>query len=628
MTPPEYEDLPEDGELLRLALDLAPAAIVVVDDAGRVVLVNRETEQLFGYQREELLGRPVEELVPQGFRLTHPGHRSAFMTAPESRPMGKGRDLFARRKDGTEVPVEIGLNPVTTSRGKLVVTSVFDLTERKRAEARFQAVVEGSPSGMLMVERHGTIVLANREAARTFGYGVDELVGQPIEKLVPRRFTGAHPMHRTSYLDAPEARRMGTGRELFGVRKDGTEVPLEGTFVLASVVDISMRRTLENQLREAQRLETVGALASGIAHDFNNVLLAILGYSELVLEEPGLAEATREDMGQIVTAAERGRRVVERMLEVGRRRNGTPAATRLHEPVREAMELLRASMLKSVDVRLHFDEAAPPVFCDGTQIHQIMMNLGSNAARAIDRSDGMLEVNLVPFRADQDAARELPALLPGLYARLTVADNGVGMPPEVAERVYEPFYTSRRSGEGTGLGLWLVQELVQGMRGFIDMKTAPDQGTVFDIYLPAAEQRSDGVAPEDVGSGADSRPHVLYVEDEAPLAELGRRRLERAGYRVSMFTSSIQALESIRSSPESVDLLVTDNTMPRMSGLELAEEATRIRPALPVLMVSGLARMRLEDVPEFITRVLPKPHSGDELIRVVAELMQPGGQPG
>jgi len=546
--------------------------------------------------------------------------------------MGKGRDLFALRRDGTEVPVEIGLNPVSTGRGKLVVTSVFDLSERKRAEARFRAVVEGSPSGMLMVERHGVIVLANREAARTFGYGVDELVGQPVEKLVPERFTAAHPGHRTSYLDTPEARRMGTGRELFGVRKDGTEVPLEvgltpittdeGTFVLASVVDISMRRTLENQLREAQRMETVGALASGIAHDFNNVLLAILGYSELVLEEPVLNDATRKDVRQIVTAAERGRRVVERMLEVGGRRHSAPDATRLQEPVREAMELLRASMLKSVDVRLHLDETAPPVFCDSTQIHQIMMNLGSNAARAIDRSDGVLDVGLVPFRADQDIARELPALAPGLYARLTVADNGVGMPPEVAERVYEPFYTSRRTGEGTGLGLWLVRELVQGMRGVIDLKTAPGQGTAFDIYLPAAEQRTDAVTPQDADSGADIRPHVLYVEDEAPLAELGRRRLERAGYRVSMFTSSIQALERIRTSPEAVDLLVTDNTMPRLSGLELAEEVTRIRPALPVLMVSGLAKMRPEDVPDFITRVLAKPHSGDELIEVVEELLQ------
>jgi len=227
----------------------------------------------------------------------------------------------------------------------------------------------------------------------------------------------------------------------------------------------------------------------------------------------------------------------------------------------------------------------------------------------------------VPFRASDEAARELPALSPGLYARLTVADNGVGMPPEVAERVYEPFYPSRRTGEGTGLGLWLVRDLVQGMRGVIDLKTAPGRGTTFDIYLPAAEQRDDLVAPEDTDSGADTRLHVMYVEDEAPLAELGRRRLERAGYRVSVFTSSIQALESIRTSPEAVDLLVTDNTMPRLSGLELAEEASRIRPALPVLMVSGLAKMRLEDVPDFVTRVLAKPHSGDELIQAVADLL-------
>lgn len=633
--PPDDKREPDDTELFQLTLDLAPASIVVVDGDGRIVLVNRQSEALFGYHRDELLGKPVEMLVPGHFRGGHAAHRTAFLASPESRPMGQGRDLYALRKDGVEVPVEIGLNPITTRKGLMVVTSVFDLTERKRAEARFQAAVESSPSGVLMVDGDGVIVLANHEACRTFGYEVVELIGDAIEKLVPSRFGSAHPQYRDRYLTSPESRRMGTGRELFGLRKDGSEVPLEvgltpintdeGTFVLASVVDISTRRRMEDQLREAQRLETVGALASGIAHDFNNVLLAILGYSELALEDSRLEGATRSDLRQIITAAERGRQVVERMLEVGRRQQSPPQALRVHEPILEALELLQASTLKSVEIRRHLDETAPAVFCDSTQIHQIVMNLGSNAGRAMEPSGGVLDVSLVPHHVDASTSSG-PALQPGMYARLTVSDNGHGMAPEVAARIYEPFYSSRPGGEGTGLGMWLVKELVDGMRGVIELVSEPGRGTRFDIYFPAAQQPMEAGVVDDVDmrSGA---PHVMFVEDEAPLAELGRRRLERAGFRVSAYTSSVQALERFRMKPEAVDLLVTDNTMPRMSGLELAEQVVRVRPELPVLMVSGLAKMRVEDVPGFVTRVLAKPHSGEELVQAVSDLLPSSDPP-
>lgn len=619
-------------ELFALALDLAPSAIVVVDQDGRIVLVNKESEQLFGYPRDELLGRHVEQLVPERFRATHPEHRTHFLGAPEARPMGRGRELYALRKGGSEVPVEIGLNPVTTRDGTLVITSVLDLTERRRAEVRFRAAVESAPSGMLMVDEGGTIVLANREAERTFGYDNDELLGTSIDQLVPQRFSRGHPAHRQRYLREPEARPMGTGRELYGVRKDGAEIPVEvgltpittdeGTFVLGSVVDISLRRRMEDQLREAQRLETVGALASGVAHDFNNVLLAIVGYSELVLGDAELKTALRDDMRHIVRAAERGRQVVERMLAIGRKRRSEAAVTDLHGPVGEALELLQASLLKSSEVRLHLDTTAPAVLCDSTQIHQIVMNLGSNAAHAMRGADGVLDVSLVPFHADADAVLAHPGLQPGLYARLTVTDNGIGIPVDMQERIFSPFVTSRASGEGTGLGLWLIRETVQGLRGIIELKSREGEGTTFDIFLPAAHSSQQADVELSAGAGDNTRPHIVYVDDEATLAELGRRRLEAAGFKVTAFTSSVQALEDVRSRPASVDLLVTDNTMPRLSGMDLAQEVTRIRPGLPVLMVSGLANVRPDELPECITRVLQKPHTSDELVNAARELLE------
>jgi len=623
-------DIPGRDDLFALALDLAPSAIVVVDQDGRIVLVNKESERLFGYPRDELLGEHVERLVPERYRAAHPERRAHFLEAPEARPMGRGRELYALRKDGGEVPVEIGLNPVTTRDGTLIITSVVDLSERRRAEARFRAAVESAPSGMVMVDDNGTIVLANREAERTFGYDNDELMGASIDQLVPQRFARGHPGHRQRYLQEPEARPMGTGRELYGLRKDGAEIPVEvgltpittdeGTFVLASVVDISLRRKMEDQLREAQRLETVGALASGVAHDFNNVLLAILGYSELVQGDADLKPALRDDMSQIVRAAERGRQVVERMLAIGRQRRSEAAITDLREPVGEALELLQASLLKSAEVRVHQDTAAPAVLCDGTQIHQVVMNLGSNAAHAMRGADGVLDVSLVPFHADAGAVAAHPGLQPGLYARLTVADNGVGIPADMQERIFSPFVTSRASGEGTGLGLWLVRETVQSLRGVIELKSREGEGTTFDIFLPAAHAGQEVNAGP--SSGAEGQPHIVLVDDEAMLAELGRRRLETAGFKVTVFTSSVRALEEVRSRPEHFDLLVTDNTMPRLSGMDLAQEVARLRPGLPVLMVSGLANVGVDDLPDCITRVLQKPHTSDELVNAARELLE------
>jgi hypothetical protein len=238
------------------------------------------------------------------------------------------------------------------------------------------------------------------------------------------------------------------------------------------------------------------------------------------------------------------------------------------------------------------------------------------------RSDGVLDVSLVPFNADADAVKAHPGLQAGLHTRLTVTDNGIGMAADIQDRVFEPFFTSRPSGEGTGLGLWLVREIVQALRGLIELRSREGEGATFDIFLPAAEEEMAAKSSRrPSGEDVDVRPHVLYVEDEAPLAELGRRRLEAAGFRVTVFTSSVRALENVRACPNGFDILVTDNTMPRLSGLELAEAAVRLRPGLPVLMVSGLAKMRLEDVPDFITRVLPKPHSSEELVRTVTELV-------
>src|SRR5437660_186410 len=282
-------------------LEAAAGAILMVDHNGAIIMANERAAQLFGYEQDELLGQPVEMLVPRRYSVQHPGHRVSFFQHPSARSMGAGRDLYGRRKDGSEVPIEIGLNPVNTDEGVFVLASIIDIAERKRAEERFRVVVEASPSGILMVDKEGLITLVNSQTEQLFGYNRSELLGQPIEMLIPERYRSVHPGHRLSFFEHPSARAMGVGRDLYGLRKDGSEVPIEiglnpietaeGAFVLASVIDISERKRSEQVLRESEeRLQTIienlseGLVISDLNGQFlhwNRPGLKMLGFSSM-----------------------------------------------------------------------------------------------------------------------------------------------------------------------------------------------------------------------------------------------------------------------------------------------------------------------------------------------------------
>ena len=488
----------------------------------------------------------------------------------------------------------------------------------------FRLAVDLSPSGMLAVDGGGSILLVNREVERLFGYERGELLGKPVERLVPERFRGAHDGYRHGFLAQPHTRPMGVGRELFGLRKVGTEFPAEiglnpvqttqGLLVLASVVDVTQRRQLEEQLRQSQKLEAIGTLAGGIAHDFNNLLQGIVGFAELAIADAAGNERLTSDLEQILKGADRGRELVQRILTFSRRSPVTHAPVVLERPVRDALRLLRSSLPSTIEIREELDPRTPEVLSDETEVHQVLLNLATNSAHALE-SRGTIEVRLAPFHMEESARLEHPELRPGLYARLTVADRGRGMTPEVAARAFEPFFTTKPAGTGTGLGLSVIRGIVRSHGGEIELWTRPGEGTRMDVYLPALTGEQDPADPPGQDPPATAGARILLVDDEVALTALQARRIEDMGYRVTAHTSSLQALEAFRREPGRYDLLITDNTMPGLTGSALVREVHALRPDLPVLMVSGL--LDVDDL-EVLTRlgvgsVLKKPHTGREL---------------
>ncbi len=477
-----------------------------------------------------------------------------------------------------------------------------EVAQRKQAEERFRLLVETAPTGILICDEKGRITEANAQLQRMFGYAREELVGQAVEILVPDQHRGSHVAHRQDYVNSPQTRPMGVGMELRGRRKDGTTFPLEislgplttsqGTSISSTVVDISERKKLEKQLQVSQRLESVGQLAAGIAHDFNNILTAITGNAKLALIDLPADHPVQQNLAEIQKGSLRATQLVRQILTFGRRDAPKLQVIKLTPVVEEALKLLRAGVRAGIDIRTRFDSGLPDVFADSTQIHQIIMNLAANAADAMAKqSVGILEIRLQPVFVDAELTRTTPELHEGRYIRVSVRDTGCGMDKATTARIYEPFYTTKPVGEGTGLGLSVVHGIMKTHGGAITVYSEPGKGTVFQLYLPVAHETAEEVRP--LRTQGEFRGHgerVLYVDDEEPLVFLMTRMLTQLGYKVTGCTEPAKALETFRSGPNDFDVLVSDLSMPEMSGVDLAREVLQIRPGMPILIASGYIR--------------------------------------
>jgi len=346
-------------------------------------------------------------------------------------------------------------------------------------------------------------------------------------------------------------------------------------------------RSTQRQLLQAQKMEAIGTLAGGIAHDFNNILTSILGYTEIALSDVPPESTARKDLCQVLEAAQRAKDLVAQILAFSRQTEGERKPIELAPIIKEAIKMLRAVLPTTTEIRYHIAPDLSVVNADPTQIHQVLMNLCTNAAQAMPKG-GLLEVALTNVELDEKLCAELEDLTPGSYVKLTVSDTGCGMDETTLERIFDPFFTTKAPGEGTGMGLSVVHGIVKSHGGDITVHSEPGVGTTFDVYLPAVESIGE-IAPEVVEPVRGGNESILFVDDEPAVVDISKRTLERLGYHVTTRTSSIEALELFRVKRDDFDLVITDQTMPNMTGSDLATEILRIRSDIPIILCTGFS---------------------------------------
>lgn len=469
-------------------LESTPDAIVMVNITGRIILVNSQAEAVFGWQRTDLIGQPVEILLPERLRPAHVGYRANFFSQPRARAMGAGVELYGIRKSGEEFSVEISLSPLETEEGTMVMSAIRDITARKKADQKFKDLLESAPDAMVIVDREGKIVLINSQTEKLFGWQRAELLGQPVEVLVPQRFKDVHPRHRGSFFAQPHARSMGAGLELNGLRKDGSEFPVEislsplqtedGILVSSAIRDITDRKHFEQTLREANRLKS--EFLANMSHELRTPLNGIIGFSEFLADEkPGkLNDKQKEYLNDILTSGRHLLHLINEVLDLSKVEAGKmkllPTDFSLHAAVAEfCAGIAPVAKKRNIGITTTISPELGHVRLDLQKFKQVLNNLVSNAVK-FSHEGGQVEI----------AAQTLP----GNRFRIQVKDNGIGIASKDLPRLFREFEQldsgEARRYEGTGLGLALTKKIVEFQGGTIGVESEPGKGSVFSVELP------------------------------------------------------------------------------------------------------------------------------------------------
>lgn len=615
-------------------VEAAPIGMALVAETGTIAMANPLLATTFGYSVSELIGQSIEQLIPEAARDRHRAARSHYGHQGEHRQMA-GRSLVGRHRDGHEVPVEVGLNPISLNGRHYVVASVLDVGPRREVERalaerelRLRTLLDNARVSITVLTPDGVILEVNRFILDLLGRTQDEMLGHHIKEFqLPDQAD-------KGVADYREQVKQGAGenRDVQLLKADGTVALMDFSvvrvhygdedLVLTIGRDVTSERQMERQLHMAQRMEAVGRLAGGVAHDFNNLLTAIQGYGEMLREDLPADTALREDVEEILRATGRATGLTRQLLAFSRQQVLQPRVLDLNELVAGTEKMLRRLIGEDIRFVVHPASGGALVKADPGQIEQVVMNLAVNARDAMPKG-GTFAMETAEVELDATYAGLHPPVVPGSYVMLAVTDTGVGMSKETQAKIFEPFFTTKEPGKGTGLGLATVYGIVKQSGGYIWVYSELDKGTTFRIYFPKvmgeAETSATPPAPV-VGRGTET---ILLVEDDAPLRRLARQVLERHGYSVLDAEDPQHALALLAEHTGPFDMLLTDVVMPGMSGRDLAERLRRDRPQLKVLYISGYTddAIVVHGVLAPGTELLQKPYGTEMLARRVREVL-------
>ena len=615
---------------------------------GRITFINSAGRRMLGMDEAANAGRfGMLDFLPPA---AHDRLAKEALPAVDKNATWTGETVF-RTLDGREFPVSQVLVAHRNGDGVLQFYSMIvrDISASKRIEEalraskqRYRALVDIMPEA-IVVSVADRVVFVNPAALALLGPVEPEgLLGRSIYESVGSADLEAVKRARSV---VQETGLPAEPMEVSLLKRDGERVdariwtvPFEydgQSAVLNLVMDISDRKKaeaarskIEAQLRQAQKMEALGALAGGIAHDFNNILGAVMAYSELAQLQAGGNRNLHDNLDEVLKASQRAAALVKQILAFSRQQEMERYPISLEPVVREVVKLLRSTVPSSIEIIVRFGTGVGFVNADPTQIHQILMNLCTNAVHAIASSPGRITIQTELVAADKALCQAVAGLKPGMHVGLSVSDTGKGMDADTLQRIFEPFFTTKPVGQGTGLGLSVVHGIVSEHDGAVQVTSLPGKGSTFTIYFPAIQPASRPTPALPVELPAGQGQHLLFVDDEVSLGRSARKLLERLNYRVTVATDPLAALDIFTKQPEQYDLVMTDLQMPMMTGVDLAAAITRTRPGIPVLLMTGyIGSHTMETLKEAgVTDVLNKPLTLASIATTVHQLL--AGIPG
>jgi len=627
------EALRESEERYRAISESSHQAICIIDEQGKITWSNDKMQELGGYSREQMHGAEsfVGFIAPESIEFV----LSNFQKVLTDEPYEHHYTFYFIRMGGEKRLCEKYMMDYRDKSGKRnLIISMVDITDRRKANdiiRRQTDAMEAAIDGMAILNEEEEYVYLNKAHAKVYGYeNAGDLLGKSWRVLYDSDF-----IQRFEQEIMPEFRQKGAWHgEAIGKKKNGAMFPQELSLtamanggLICVVREITERKLLESQLLQAQKMEAIGTLSGGIAHDFNNILGAMIGYTELAMMEQDGGRRQR-NLKQVLQACERATSLVSQILTFSRQSDVDKKPVNIGYIVKEAVKLLRATIPTTIEIRQSIDIGYMVALANHTQIHQIMMNLCTNAAHAMRKQGGMLEIKLTPFEITSDSPLISLELTPGSYLKLEISDTGHGIDSADMNRIFDPFFTTKGASEGTGLGLSVVYGIVKGHGGAITVDSVPGSGSTFTVHIPALQHQEtqEETESEEIRGGNEC---ILFVDDEPMLAALGKDMLQKSGYKVTNSTNSVQALEMFAENPDAYGLIVTDMGMPCLSGIDLAGEIWKIRPEVPVILCTGHSDLidEKQAKQEGFRRFIIKPLRQRELANAVRGVLDEQEQP-